>query len=145
VNEEIAKRLAYKKLAMRSYHSLELTELLIEKGASPLVIEAVICDLKRLGYLNDEAWVADKVRSLAARRYGPRAIAYKLAVKGIPEEEVHPHLEMLGDSQLDQIKQMLASKYRNRDLTDYKERGKIIASLLRKGYDLAAVKEALEK
>ena len=72
---EEAKRLAYKRLAMRAYHSIEMRRYLTEKGASPEVITLVIEELAKLGYMNDSEWVAGAIRSLSARKYGPKAIS----------------------------------------------------------------------
>lgn len=140
---EEAKRRAYKRLAMRPYHSSEMRQFLAEKGASPSVIAQVVGELSRLGYLNDEEWVIGTIRSLTARKYGPKMIAYKLSLKGIQEEEFLPLLESSENLQQEQIEALLSSKYKNRDFSSYKERQKIIAALVRKGFDFSEIFKAL--
>lgn len=140
---EEAKRQAYKRLSMRAYHSIEMRRYLTEKGASAEIIAQVIEELKRLGYINDNEWVAGMIRSLSSRKYGPKAIGYKLHLKGIPQEEVIPHLKLLG-GQHEQIRLLIDSKYKGRDLSLYKERQKVVSSLIRKGYDPSEVIEVIE-
>lgn len=142
---EEAKRLAYRKLAMRSFYSKELAEQLIERGATSDVAQTVIKELTTLGYLNDREWIEGTIRSLLRRKYGPKAIAYKLSMKGIPEDEFSEFIEKTAENQSEQITLLLESKYRLRDLTDFKERQKVIAAVLRKGFSLSEVIKVIEK
>lgn len=140
---EEAKRLAYRKLAMRAYHSLEMKDRLLEKGAPLGVVGQVIEELKALGYLNDPEWIVSSIRSLTARKYGPKMISYKLMSKGIPEEEFQISLEEIACLQHESIRRLLETKYKSRQLIDFKERQKVIAALVRKGFDLPAVLQTI--
>lgn len=142
---EEVKRIAYKKLAMRSYYSKEMEDLLIEKGADEATTEQVIKELTKLGYLNDEEWIQGAIRVFCARKYGPKRIAYKLQQKGVPPEEFIPFLEAVQHSQAEALVNLLQTRYKNRDFLDYKEQQKIIASLARKGYDFSHIMDALKK
>lgn len=143
MKHEEVKRLAYKRLAMRAYYSRELADLLVEKGSTPEIALQVVDELTQLGYINDREWVQGTIRSLTARKYGPKTIAYKLASKGIPENEYEEFLEEVNQGQSEQIARLLATKYKNRNLSDFKERQKVIAAVMRKGFDLSEVIQAL--
>jgi regulatory protein len=138
---EEAKRYAYKRLAMRSYHSIELRKVLTEKQFNKESIEQVISELTRLGYLNDKDWIEAYINSLITRNFGPRQIYLKLKAKGIPEDESESFLEKIActNSQSAHIQTLLKTRYRHRDLSNFKERQKVIASLVRKGFELSEI------
>lgn len=131
-----AKQFAYRRLAIRSYHSCELQQVMIKKGFELEIVEQVINELVQLGYLNDAEWTESYVNRLS-HRYGPRMIKQKLRMKGI--EENSSISENSSEDQKENIKHLLETKYRTKSLNDPKERQKVIASLMRRGYDLDSV------
>jgi regulatory protein len=60
-------------------------------------IEAVLDDLQRQGWLNDRAFAEARARSLWAQGTARRAIAMKLAAKGVGEDDLRHALEQLQD------------------------------------------------
>jgi len=133
-----AKRYALKRLAMQGTLSSKLRDLLEERLVSTEVIDKVIEDCQQSGYLNDADWVDAFVRCQKRKRIGPQMIRMKLREKGV---KTHVELDI---NERTQIKALLESKYKNRDLKDYKERQKVIASLMRKGYTLSSILEELK-
>lgn len=131
--------LAYRRLAIRGYHSTELRHYLEKKLAEHSDIDKVFSELQKLGYLNDEEWVIGAIRSLISRKYGPRAIMFKLMSRGIPEEEITPHLNELKGHQAQVIQKIIETKYRTCNLMDFKTKQKVMAALVRKGFDLNEV------
>jgi regulatory protein len=140
-----AKRIVFRRLAIRSYATQELRKILTEKGISEDTAEVVIAECIELGYCNDIQWIADFVRSHQARKMGPRAILMKLKARGINEELIEHAREHLEESPADQesIHKLLTTKYRTRNLADFKERQKVIAALMRRGFDLEEIKKAI--
>lgn len=139
MDQEEAKKLAYKRLAMRGFHSSEMRGLLEERGASKQVVNTVVEELLQLGYLNDIEWIKGAIRSYSLRKYGAKAIAYKLSTRGIPKSEFLPFLAEIQEQQPDQIRRLLQTTYKNRNLSLYREKQKVIAALVRKGYDLNVI------
>lgn len=131
-----AKQLAYASLSYRSYLSKDLLQKLLDKEVELEVAERVIIDCRALGYLDDEAWIQGFVKRQVDRRDGPQKIAAKLRNKGINLEEATDAFDQLctEEVQLQQIQQLMETRYRQRDLTDPREKSKVIASLMRKGY-----------
>lgn len=71
-----ARKSAFRLLSMRNYHSKVLARKLETKGFSKEIIEKVIADCKRLGFLKDDDFILKEFR----RGYGPRWIEFKLRV-----------------------------------------------------------------
>lgn len=137
-----SKRYTLKLLSAQSYHSHILKKKLSERLVTSQTITKVIEECRRLHFLNDEEWVRSFIRVQASRRVGPRNIWAKLRAKGIPihEEDLEFQDE---ETQKMQIAQLLKTRFCKRDLSNPKERHKIIASLIRKGFDYELVKESI--
>ena len=138
---KLAKLYAMRRLSRQSMLSSALAKALQQRSISEEIIEHLIVEFTRLGYLNDEAWVEGYVRGQTRRKQGPRAIAAKLINKGIARDEVSEVLSPLksDEQQKSAILDLLATRYKQRDLKDQRERQKVIASLMRRGFNLSAI------
>lgn len=147
-----AKNFILRRLAMKNYHSAELIEALSKRQVDMTVIRSLLAEFIGLGYSDDEAWLNSYIRSLRNRRFGFRSIEIKLRGKGIETSEILEAIETVKASEGEEenerhsIDRLLASRYKNRDLSDRKEQQKVIAGLMRKGFScddiFAAMKEA---
>jgi regulatory protein len=140
-----AKRFVLKRLSLRSYHSLELSAALSERLVSKETIERVLEEYSSMGYLNDQEWVASTVQRLQLQKCGPRAIEMKLRAKGLPKESIQNAIASIckSSSQQENINRLLTSRYRSRDMANPKEKQKVIAGLMRKGYAYDQINAAL--
>jgi regulatory protein len=132
------KKLLYKKLGIKSYTTEELRGWLLEKGATEVMVTLLLQECQQLGYLNDEAYREAFVRQARARHYGPSHITMKLKQKGFSEEEISEALCSESDEEAS-IQQLLQSRYRSRDLKNARERQKVIASLMRRGFSYDSI------
>lgn len=136
-----AKQYAIKRLSTMHMPSTTLVRSLKQRLVSNQVISEIIAELTSLGYLNDQEWIASFIRVQSAKKIGPKAIAQKLACKGLPSHQIE---RLLRESQSTQdqkasIAHLLATRYRTRNLEDFRERKKVVASLVRRGFDLSDV------
>lgn len=133
------------RLAAKSYGSGELALLLRRRLVTAGTIEKVVDEFRGLGYVNDGEWTASFVRRHWARGVGPQAIGMKLRAKGVAQEAAEVAIREVcqGDAQHEAIRRLVATKYKSRNLSDFKEKQKVIASLIRKGFDYDAVVAAL--
>ena len=140
-----AKQFALRKLTAVNLCSYELRASLIKYLVSADAAEEVIEECLRLGYINDDEWLTGFVRRLAAKKKSRMEIRMKLQGKGIPEEVFAPYLDALCGAEeiLLSIQGLLATRYRNRDLSDFKERQKVIAALARKGFSYDQIAQCL--
>lgn len=129
-----ARQYALRKVAAQAVLSMQLRDSLKERGISTQIIQPIIDEFQRNGYINDEDWIASFVRVQKAKKAGPQMIFQKLRMKGVPEELIEPFMEE--DSPQERLKTLIQTKYANRDLSQYKEKQKVVAALVRKGYAL---------
>lgn len=136
---------ALKRLSMKSYLSAELHDKLVAHHVSEEMAAQVILKCQSLGYLNDQEWMQHFVQRQLTKNLGPMAILMKLRAKGVPQETAQQLIAALddGNERRNRISHLLATRYRSRDLSDMRSRGKVIASLMRKGFAFSDIKEAL--
>lgn len=136
-----AKSYALRRLSLQGMLSAALVRSLKERLVSQTTIERVLQDLCELGLINDDEWAASFIRTQQLKKFGPRAIAQKLANKGIKRETLQLALEQSAsfDDQKTAILKLLQSRYSKRGLSDFKEKRKVVASLVRRGFDLTLV------
>lgn len=143
-----AKSFLLRRLAMKNYHSTELTAALEKRGVDKSISLSLIAEFAEQGYLNDEAWLSSYIRSLRQQRFGYKAIEMKMRVKGIGEQEALAAIKIAkenegGEDERHSITRLLATRYRSRDLSDRKEQQKVVAGLMRKGFSLEDIFEVL--
>jgi regulatory protein len=134
---------ALRRLAAQSLPSSGLARLLRQRLVSEQTIERLIEELRQLGYLNDQDWTDSYVRRQMERRVGPRLIAQKLKEKGIAKMQHSLAKAHDEENQKKAIHNLLNTRYRSRNLTNFKEKRKLIAALMRRGFDLPVILEYL--
>ena len=142
---ERARYFVFKRLSQRGYSSFELRNQLQERLVSEQGVEQVLAECFRLGYLDDEVWIEQFIREQKLRKTGPKMIAAKLYKKKVPRSFFEPFLENLLtlEEQKEAIDRLLATRFRLRNLDDFKEKNKIFAALQRKGFTVEAIKQSL--
>lgn len=148
ISQEYAKAKKYTLdcLALRSYPSKQLEKLLERHLVSSDTIQKILADCVRLGYLNDEAWMESFVKGQLARRISPQMIIFKLMQKGISKSYAQEQVGLFSDRiQVSQsITHLLKTKYKNKNLQDFKEKQKVFGALMRKGFSPEDIKQALK-
>jgi len=140
-----AKHYVLKKLAAQSLPSDVLRKMLTKLLVSPVTIQNILNDCQKVGYLNDQDWLQAFIRQCQSRKMGPQAILMKLKSKGISDQLINGFEHQLRDplSQQTNISNLLKTRYRKCDLKDFKQKQKVIAALLRKGFELSEIREAI--
>ena len=113
-----------RKLSRRSYSSFELIFKL--KTEIP-EIKDITNEFIQKGYINDQEWLKDFIKSEERKGKGPRAIGAKLYTKGFPREIIEEAL--LNTEPAESIQTAL-----KKELKKGKDKPKIINALIRKGY-----------
>lgn len=134
--------LALSCLSRRSYHSLELQKKLKEKGVSEEEIPPVIEKLRRDGYLDDEAFEARFVESFCRKGKGPHLLQGALYEKGLIS--LYSRLKEKVLQGKDGALEREIAKFRG-DLTDPKEKRRLILRLQRKGFDIEEVLQVVKQ
>lgn len=135
-----------RKLSRKSYHSKEIEKCLLEVLISKKSINAVINKCIGYGFLNDDAWIKNFINRELLSKHGRLLIVNKLRNKGIPEDIIEEYFDSTDSEEIqkEQILRLIQTKYKNRNLQDFKEKEKTIGSLARRGYGLSLIKEIIE-
>lgn len=141
---QAVKQYVLRRLASQHYHSCQLHKLLIERLVQKVTIHAIIQECVNWGYLDDQAWIESFMRT-HLKRAGLRCVMAKLQAKGLPLETVREIAKQWQDPEEEKlaIQRLLQTRYRSKDLTQPKERQKVIAALMRKGYTFDAIRHTL--
>lgn len=139
---EAAKAYLIRVLARKSYSTLELIKKMKDRGVESEIIERLINEFKEKGYVNDREWLENYTRSCLNKHESPSRIKMKIRNKGFSEKVAQSAVSLFseGASSTESIAHLLKTKYKNRDLSDFHEKQKVIASLMRKGFSFDEIK-----
>jgi regulatory protein len=121
-----------------------------ERTEAAALADAVIARLTGLGYLNDEAYAEQKVRSLHRRGKGGRAIRASLAAKGVGGELAEAALSALADETPEPDRQAAIHLARRRRLGPFRtaaraeNRSRDLAALARAGFDFETARAVID-
>lgn len=134
------------RLSSQSYHSQQLIKVLHDRLVQSQTIERVIDEFRNMGFLDDESWLENFIRS-RQKRYSLRYILNKLQSKGISSEIIQRLASEWNDpnEELEVVRHLIKTRYRSKDLSDFKTRQKVIASLARKGYPFDQIQAAIRE
>jgi regulatory protein len=141
------KNYVLRRLAAQSQSAVEMAKKLKEKFVSQGNADRVIEEFKQLGYLNDHEWLSSFVKSNKAKNKSSQMISMKLRTKGFPQPDIENVLSEVVDPESDKtsILHLLNTKYRQRNLSDFKEKQKVIAALVRRGFEFSGIKSVIDE
>lgn len=134
-------------LQKRDYTSGQLRDKLREGFYSDSMIDEAIAYVTYYHYLDDERYVRDYITYHMSMRSRSRIITDLLS-KGLSRDFIIPIVEELyaeedPDLQLDQIRQLMVKKHFDPDSADFKERQKMTAFLLRRGFSMSDIRKVI--
>ncbi|EFB42532.1 hypothetical protein pah_c004o015 [Parachlamydia acanthamoebae str. Hall's coccus] len=143
---QATKQYVLRKLAVRSYFTQELRQSLLKVLVSDHTITRLIDEMTQKGYLDDQSHGERWIKSQAAKKWGPHIIAQKLKAKGVVIEGLPDLFESLygADDRKKQIQLLLDRQAIKRNLSDYSQRQKAIASLIRKGFSTSEILNVMQ-
>lgn len=100
--------------------------------------------IRAQGYLHEDSDAAREAERSLAKGWGLRRIEQHLRQRGYDAEAIASALEALGDEDFEARCRAVARKYHAAPPEDAKEKQKIVAYLLRYGYDMSEIRHALE-
>lgn len=134
-------------LSMRDYSRRELSDKLVTKAwekkeqkdmdlGSLKQQASDICDrLEELGLLNEERFARSYTDELIRRKHLSKSgLKTALIQKGVQRDIIETVLEEVDVDPVEQIRELLATKFKNRDLSDEKQKTRTVNALLRLGY-----------
>ena len=134
-------------LSMRDYSRRELSDKLVTKAwekkeqkdmdlGSLKQQASDICDrLEELGLLNEERFARSYVDELIRRKHLSKSgLKTALIQKGVQRDIIETVLEEVDIDPVEQVRELLATKFKNRDFSDEKQKTRTVNALLRLGY-----------
>lgn len=134
-----------KRLSSQSYHSNQLNKLLNDRLVTKETREKIIRECLDKGYLDDQVWLKNFLKR-HQKKMGLANALQKLAAKGFSWEEIKELHSRFSNPEEEKtaLLNLIHSKYKNKNLNDFKERNKIINSLLRKGFKYEQIKSVIQ-
>lgn len=147
IEYEVARLLALKSLARRNLSSFELKRLLTQRLIGEATVKRVVGECVNQGLINDQDWIDALVRGEIRRGKAARFIEAKLRFKGVPPPLIATALVLLKEqtSPREQILALLKGKWKGRNLYDEKERKRIIAACIRRGFSYEDIKTVMDE
>jgi len=142
-----ARLTAVRLLSYRPRSRAELVRRLKTRGFNREIIQEVVEQLQRLGYVDDAGYAHSLAQSLAqSGRFGPRAIRAKLRQRGLPADVVREAVDEVA-SEMDEYEaaRQLAERRleRLRSLDPLKRRQRLYSFLMRRGFSPEVVRDVL--
>ena len=144
-------------LSMRDYSRRELSDKLVTKAwekkeqkdmdlGSLKQQASDICDrLEELGLLNEERFARSYVDELLRRKHLSKSgLKTALIQKGVQRDIIETVLEEVEVDPVEQVRELLATKFKNRDLSDEKQKTCTVNALLRLGYRYGEINAAMD-
>lgn len=133
-------------LASRARTEQEIVSALRQNAYPEQTIARVMARLHEEGYIDDAAFAGQWVSARTAKGMGARRIRQELRLKGVSQHDIDKALDSVDEEEtLDAAVWAAEKASRGRDLSDPADRQKIIAALVRRGYDFSTAKTALQK
>jgi regulatory protein len=132
---------ALKLLARRDYSAVELEQRLGPHAADPAELEALLHELRRLGWLSEER-VAEQVVRKGASRFGARRILRELEERGVDAAVTERLRGELRESELQRAQTVWAKRF-GRLPEDLRERAKQARFLESRGFDADVIRRVL--
>jgi regulatory protein len=145
-----ARNLILRYMTYRARSKLEAVHYLQKKGFSEDVIEKVIREMSKYGYLNDQKFTEDFINYRKSQGYGLKRVRYELMQKGIDKDLINMKTEeyFSPDEDLARIEKILAGRdNKNKVTSENKERlfRREAAFLQRRGFQECLIMSALKK
>ena len=140
---------AMKFLSMRLHSRSELRRKLSRQEYGPALIDEVLEDLARLGYLNDEQFARTKALSASQHKHhGPRRAMVELLKAGVQGNVARDAVaEVFESGEAAQNARLLAEKQapRLRKLEPAVARRRLVGMLQRRGFDYETIKPIVDE
>lgn len=135
--------------AQQERSSFEVAQKLVAWNIDNNTIHAIIEELKRENFLNDERFAEDYARGkFRMKNWGKKKIRLFLLQKKISEPIVDRALSLIDDEEYNQSLLRLAEKRANMfpsKLSNFEKKGKLYQFLLSKGYESYIVREVMDE
>ena len=151
--DKINKDIILKRVRLRAMHLLnqmdrteqQLRTKLKQNGYTDYMVDQALEYVKSFGYINDSGYTERFIMSRMKKK-SRKEIYAALCQKGIDKETIDQAMEecYAEDGEQEAIKDLIRKKRFDIENSDYKEKEKIYAYLMRKGFSYESVRQVLQ-
>lgn len=139
-----AKQTALVYIARRALTAAQLFEKLEAKGFAPEICGETVEYFTEMGYINDYDYAERFIRdSIDQRQHGIARIKTQLRQKGVDAEVINEVLASLEIDDLQTLRELAEKKCRGVDLSDRKQRNRLVGYFVRRGYRYDEINKVL--
>ncbi len=132
-------------LSRRDYSEKELRKKYKEKEYLEDDVNIVLNYLKENNYQSDERFTRSFINSKLSKMGIKKIKSHLSFEKGITKEVIEHVLDDMELNEINTVIRLLESKYRNKDLTDHKEKSKAFRYLVSKGFSFDDINNAIDE
>ena len=142
----VTKNRAFNILEYRAHTEKELFDKLCQKTDEDTA-NAVVEKMRDIGLVDDRALLKDKLENLLnVKKYGPIRVINELVLKGFDRDEIRETIEEMEYDEFSAVCEIIEKRYSDELVdSDIKTRQKIMAALMRKGFNYDDVKSAMNE
>ena len=142
----VTKNRAFNILEYRAHTEKELFDKLCQKTDEDTA-NAVVEKMRDIGLVDDRALLKDKLENLLnVKKYGPIRVINELVLKGFDRDEIRETIEEMEYDEFSTVCEIIEKRYSDELVdSDIKTRQKIMAALMRKGFNYDDVKSAMNE
>lgn len=140
-----AKSKAFDIIMRKPVTEKELRKKLFEKGYDKSIIDMVVETMYEYNYLNDLEYCRSFIEYAVGKGWGEAKIRFELKRKGADEESIISALEAFEDTPDDRIYDILQNKFSDVDMSDYKQKQKVMRFFASRGFDFDSIKTAISR
>ncbi len=146
INYERAKWLALYYIGIKARTEAEIRKKLTEKGAASQICDKTVDFLKEYGYINDEEYARMYISDACnLKKHGARRIKMDLRMKGISDDISQRIFSEIEPDFYSPLSALTEKKAAGLDISDPKQRNRLIAFLQRRGYGINEIIKAVKE
>lgn len=137
---------AFDLLARRDHSEKELCDKLRERGAEATDLAELLVELREIGLLDDRRFARNFLTYRSGKAWGPRRYRQELLARGVAADLVDAVLsETADDPDLFPAPEEKLRSLVEKELARGRDHTKVVASLVRRGFDYAEVRDVLAR
>lgn len=140
-----AKAKAFDIVSRKAATEKQLREKLFEKGYDADICDEVVKTLREYNYIDDEDYAENFIEYAVSKGWGKMKISFELERRGVEKSIVSAVLSTFDDSPVDRIYDILCVKFAGLDMTDFKQKQKVLRFFVSRGFDFDNIKSAISK
>lgn len=131
-------------LARRDFSQFEISQKLKTKGYSEDIIAPILTDLSQSGYLNDQRYTENFIRSRRTRGYGPERIRQELKIRGVTQETIAEQLQITDNAWLVEARKVWQKHFKGQVPKDFKTKAKQMRFLQYRGFTQEQIESVVD-